>query len=45
VDGTSEAKHQKDLHIINCKEAETEKDIGKCTLSTGKGIASTAYLY
>jgi hypothetical protein len=43
----SEEKHQKDIrvHIINCKEAETENGIGKYTVSTGIGIASTAYLY
>jgi hypothetical protein len=43
----SEEKLQKDIcvHITNCKEAETENDIGKYTVSTEIGIASTAYLY
>ena len=38
-------KKTKDLHIINCKEAETENDVGKYTMGTGGGTASTAYLY
>jgi len=41
----SEGKHRKDLHIINCKEAETENNNGKYTMSTGVGTPSTAYLY
>jgi hypothetical protein len=41
----SEEKHRKDLHIINCKEAETGNYIGKYAMSTGVGTPSTAYLY
>jgi hypothetical protein len=41
----SEEKHRKDLHITNCKEAETENDIGKYTMSTEVGTSSIACLY
>jgi len=41
----SEEKQRKDLHTINCKETETENDIGKYTMSRGVGTPSTAYLY
>jgi hypothetical protein len=47
VDGMSEGKHQKHIHVhaINCKKAETENEIGKYTVITEIGIASAAYLY
>jgi len=44
MDGTSAEKHRKDLHIMNCKEAETESD-GKFTMSTAIGKVSTVYFY
>jgi hypothetical protein len=45
VDGMGVEKHRKDLHVMNCKKAETESDVGKFAMSVRVGKVSTAYFY